>query len=562
MIKKNNIKDEGFSCPANDDKTADLNANYDFGILSYFFTNNYGAALTAFAIYRVLQDMGYNPLLIDVPDMIYRNIPSVRDDYMPDRKFISKHCNLSKRYSSKSELKELNQYCDGYLVGSDSLWGWSKNKYKDTSGFYFLEFAFENKKKIAYGTSFGMDDFKGTNLDINAVRYLLNRFDAISVREHTGVDICNDVFGIKAVHVLDPVFLCEKSYYLKVMSSPKRKVPSKFIFAYILKPTDEKQNILRYVADKLGYDLIIIPDINKEISKWWGNEEWKMPVEEYADVEDLLYYISHANYVITDSYHGFCFSVIFERNFICLEPRVGYSRFASLNTILGLGDRIGINYEDILNREDLFTVNIDYSIVHMNLEKEKERCLKWLKNALKIQPKTTEFSTYDMLGAQMDIINSEVQNIFKESLAKFENQHIIRLNKLYSLIAVKLLLSERLIGKKVAIKGAGEHTARLFQLLDKNTDLRCIVAKNITFELCCSCDVITDDKLIDYDVDIVVISSFKHRKEMKNDILKLANKYEIIDIYESLEKVGVVLDKEYYYAVPSVKSELKDLLDY
>lgn len=530
-----------------------IKVKYDVGIVGRWFTCNYGAAISGYALYRLMQKMDFTPLMIDAPDILDKGDLDIRNDLMPGRRFINRHCNVSKRYSSRQKLRELNDCCNSFLVGSDQLWRGSNHMFSKGKGFYFLDFVDDSKRKVSYATSFGKEDFIATEQDIILAQHYLKRFDSISVRESSGLDICREKFGLDAVQSIDPVFLCSAQEYERIIDESEIKKShlerDRFITAYILHPTKEKQELLQYVSDKLNCRLAIITDMDKDyIVKRQGCTPWFLPHENQISMEDWLYYMAYAEYVITDSYHGLCFSIIFNRDFICLEPRDGLDRFLSLAAIFGLENRIGIDLKRIKEDASLFE-KMDYSKVNSIWKQEYDRCFDWLNASLNPDSGLERRSTtFDALGIQMDYAMEELRSEMKTMLQKLradlrnQQKEAIMIRKL----VIKLLLEKKLYNKRIAIKGAGKHTAELLKLIGSSTSIACIAAREKVSDIG-SVNVVTDAELQNYQFDIVIISSYKYRKEMKEDLEKLSLNAEILDLYDYLAGEGLLLEREFYY---------------
>lgn len=114
-------------------------------------------------------------------------------------------------------------------------------------------------------------------------------------------------------------------------------------------------------------------------------------------VEDWLYYFKNAQFILTDSYHGLCFSLIFHKNFICFGNRLrGMSRFNTLIEITKLDDHMLLNPQDG-SLDDLLYRVIDYNAVEQRLDIERRRSREWLKNALEAPLPTTPPLTNTMI---------------------------------------------------------------------------------------------------------------------------------------------------------------------
>lgn len=369
------------------EKAADyaLNAKYDIGYVGWWYGLNYGSALTSFALNRVLTQMGKTVLMLDFP-IVDRPVPSKKSNTHARR--------FARQYYDESPLTALDDYakynaqCDTFLVGSDQLWNWWSNR--DVKTFwYFLDFVDNQHKKIAYSTSFGHEQvYYPEDLRLK-VCYYLQRFDAISTREKSGVNVCRTDFDVDATHTIDPVFLCDLKHYAAAAEKSAMKPETQYVIAYILNPTEEKRNAIRLVAQELGLPYHIILDGQ-------GNfEELRQQMDdpnvlENIGVEDWLKYMMNASYVVTDSYHGFCFSIIFSRPMSVFPNKLrGLTRFEDLANLTGLGSRFEYSYEDLVSHAP-WTKPVDFDTIHRSLRDFQEFSYQWLTDALEARKKQTK----------------------------------------------------------------------------------------------------------------------------------------------------------------------------
>lgn len=124
----------------------------------------------------------------------------------------------------------------------------------------FFDFVNDDKRKIACATSFGHDNFSAPNGYKEHAKTLLKKFDAISVREDTGVDVARDNFELNVTHIADPIFLCNKKHYEELIKSSKLNISEDFILVYILDATPEKRNYIIELSRILNKKIICIVD--------------------------------------------------------------------------------------------------------------------------------------------------------------------------------------------------------------------------------------------------------------------------------------------------------------
>ena len=378
-----------------------MNRKYDIGLVGNWSGCNYGAHLTHYALYNVLSDMNYDVLMIE-------DVISGKDKIIPGL-FIENpypEYALSKGYKDISSMKELNDRCDTFIVGSDQLWRY--DMFGSGMMCWTLAFANSDKRKISYATSFGNGHVTMPSDPKIKMEYFLKRFQKISVRELSGVDICQNYFGVQADCVLDPVFLCDIKYYNKLIQKSDKKIDEPYIFTYIIAPDSKKMVLLKAISEKLNMKLVCVADAGFKGTY----EKWGIECVENCKVEDWLSLLYNSNMVIADSFHAFCFSIIFEKQIIsCYETKAGAERIISISELLGL-HRPYIRQEigDCKVDEILSRYTIDYDVVSANLQREKNRSQDWLNNALCTEVVYDKNDLlWDMLG--MDLINLKNQYI-------------------------------------------------------------------------------------------------------------------------------------------------------
>jgi hypothetical protein len=141
-----------------------------------------------------------------------------------------------------------------------------------------------------------------------------------------------------------------------------------------------------------------------------------------------------------------------------------------------------------------------------------------------------------------DNAHSDEQRKAKGKKASIQRYELVKPEQVIKPL-YKALLNALLAGKKVAIKGAGRHTEEVLEMLDGDIEIKCLIAKEKKLSTPLNIEIISEAELKDYDIDIILLSSFKQRKDMENDILKAAladdKDYFVLDIYRVMEKLGI-----------------------
>jgi len=346
------------------------------GLLTMPVKENYGGIIQVAALYAFLKKHGYIPYLIrkkydeKTSKRLLRWVLSHNPLY-----FLYDYKNLTKREKQSSELEYFikqfftnktmlsfnkKQYkksihnLDAIIVGSDQVW-----RYKYVKGnyrYYFLDYLLPQTRKISYAASFGVDEWEGNEETVQKVSRLLEQFDAVSVREKSGIDVCKNTFNYQnAVHVLDPTFLPAVSFYNNLID--KEKIQKKVrLFSYVLDNSEFVKDVISHTSKSLNLEIDAIKLTDYKFSTNPSIEEW-------------LYHFREADFVVTDSFHGTVFSLLFSKQFICIGNKSrGHSRFQSLLGLLNLEDRLVFDYSSE-NIERLLNNEIDYDVVNVLKQK-------------------------------------------------------------------------------------------------------------------------------------------------------------------------------------------------
>lgn len=380
-----------------------LKGKADVGILGYWYATNYGSVITYYALYKIIENLGYTAMLIDRPEK------EKEKDAEPltvfSREFLNKYCNISISPKWK-DLEQINDLCDSFIVGSDQVW--TRDAIRLMGYYFFLSFITDDKKKIAYSCSFGQDKFEALPNTIRRVKYYLKKFDAISVRENSGVKILRETLGVDGQQVLDPIFLLPSSEYEKIATKAQQFEQGNYILSYILDPNEAKKQALLFVSKKVKLKLVNLLDgryntyeKNKAIMNL---ENTKCNVM----MEDWVNYFMNADFVVTDSHHGLAMAIIFNKPFFCINnPARGGTRFTSLLSMLNLEERL-ITPDQIM--ADHLYEPIEYNRVNEILDEKREQALNWLKSALESEKQKMP-SGYDILMEEIRKLSKRIDEI-------------------------------------------------------------------------------------------------------------------------------------------------------
>ena len=206
---------------------------YDIGIFGWWYSPNYGSNITYYALNRALQKMGKSVI------MLWRSSANKQISKDGWRDFPYCYYSVSPRVNF-NELKNYNNYCNSFLLGSDQLWNPSLDFCVDQQ--FYLSFANNNKLRIAYAQSFGNEQTLSKDWLQKYSRYIWN-LNRVSVREDYAVKMCKRDLGIDVTQVCDPVFLVESGQYDELVENADIDLPEHFLLSFLLDPTQEKLEI-------------------------------------------------------------------------------------------------------------------------------------------------------------------------------------------------------------------------------------------------------------------------------------------------------------------------------
>jgi exopolysaccharide biosynthesis predicted pyruvyltransferase EpsI len=361
------------------------------GILTLPINNNYGGIIQLVALYNFIKSNNFEAIWIDkrhpenIVKIFLKRIIEINPFYkiydpknFKTIKLLSKQLEpflneyLKKKtqtiYTSES-LNKITNDIDSFIVGSDQVWRFEyiKSNYPT----YFLDFVPHEKTKIAYAASFGKDYWEGNEKTVLKIKALLKKFDLVTTREKTGLIICQEDFNFNtAVQVLDPSFLQDISFYKDIIN--KIHFSSKVeLFNYVLDSSKKSESLVDEISNQLNLK------VNKIYLNYNSNKSENL-------VENWLAHFYYSDFVITDSFHGMVFSIIFNKQFIVIGNQSrGLTRFYSILELLDLKNRI-INIDQFtLKKENILNEKIDFSKVNKKLETQKKISKSTLLNALK-----------------------------------------------------------------------------------------------------------------------------------------------------------------------------------
>lgn len=385
------------------DKLVDysLNRKFDIGVIGLWYGRNYGSMATYYALHQVLKNKFHLSVLM-IENPLKPNDEKAPTKTHP-RKIANEFYDVSKQYKL-SEMKNLNAFCDTFIVGSDQLWNIGLSRpYGQT---YFLEFVNEKNKKISYGTSFGKE-YNGSSADKLLSSHNLRRFDHVSVRDKLSKSIAENEFGVENVtEVCDPTFLCPLDEYQKLIDRATVSESEEYILAYILDPNENIGRELEQLSvDKNRKVIVMLDEVpwiwEKNVEKLGLKGNGNVEVKKEVDLYEWMWYYSHSSAVVTDSFHGTIFSIIFEKPFITMvNVKRGAQRFVSLLEPLNLKDRLFDGPEAIGEHKDMLDA-LDYTVPNKKLDEIRRESMKWLEDALFSKKEVNDSAIYPSIDKRL-----------------------------------------------------------------------------------------------------------------------------------------------------------------
>lgn len=341
------------------------------GILTFHHVTNYGALLQAYALWKMIKTQGYDVELIDyrphkAVKYYSRGLSPISKKLRFNqraftkllqswkmRKFLLSKIGISKKKcNSTTCLKYFHQQYDLVICGSDQIWCLESFRGFDSS--YFLDFVCnQTSRKVSYAASFSDTKTLGSNRE--SICKLLSHFDAISVRDSNSLQLIGRECGRQVVKVLDPTFLVE---YSEITSAPKLK--EEYLLLYNQSTlTSAEENFVKLIAKTKKLIIVSVGNYNKVAHK------------NFIDIspEEWIGFFNKASYIVTNTYHGTIFSIIFKKLFTVFFTEQKSNKINDLLSNLQLKNRIFVELINPVSTNEHF-LDIDYGSVYEILEAE------------------------------------------------------------------------------------------------------------------------------------------------------------------------------------------------
>ena len=354
------------------------------GVITLPLFTNYGGILQAYALQHALKQMGHEVETTQFPWNLERPFwkeplrhtkhfilrhafqKDVNLDFKRKKLFVEEHICL-RRLKHYSEIQE-GEY-EALIVGSDQIWRpqYLAEPIEDA----FLAFAknWKGVKRIAYAVSFGTDRWEFSPRETLHCRELIKLFDAVSVREVSAIELCKQYLQREACQVLDPTMLLTAKDYIDLLDGKNLQTSRGDLLTYILDENEEKRHVVNKLSIAWGYKPFLA-------NSGYVSRKDLLAGEMQYPMEQWLKGFLDAKFVITDSFHGTVFSILFGKPFIVLgnEER-GLTRLKSLLGLLGLDKHLVLQDACLDNRNNY---NLDIPSIHQKLEALRAESLSFL----------------------------------------------------------------------------------------------------------------------------------------------------------------------------------------
>lgn len=378
------------------------------GILTQPLNFNYGGILQNYALQCFLKKMGHETWTIDRQPNEYKSLVILQILSLIKRtilryflrrniiirpwltksekkkickntkKFIHDNIRLTVPIISNKQFGKLSKYAlDAYIVGSDQVW---RPLYSPCITNYFLDFVktidLKRPKRIAYAASFGVDKWEFTLEQTKQCSLLIKLFDAISVREEDAILLCKEQLEVDAKKLIDPTLLLRKEDYIQLVEKYKVSKSKGSLMTYLLDQNPEKEKIVKSVSDQLNIkSFSVMPK--------YKTKEKDIDIKDciYPPVTEWIRGFMDAEFVITDSFHGTVFAILFNKPFISIgNQERGLSRFTSLLNTFGLENRLIMSSQELTT--EIIHENIDFEKLNNTLNSERLIAQNFLTKAL------------------------------------------------------------------------------------------------------------------------------------------------------------------------------------
>lgn len=351
------------------------------GIITFHNADNYGAVLQTYGLQEALRNLGHTVEIINInhkflrnrqdiicinTSSLYRMLRSSLSSvfYLHSRiskklrflSFRNKYLQLSKKVKNTKNLKY-----DAYITGSDQVWNVRMTNFDKN---FFLDFCSKGEKTLSYAASLGSCNLSPEGLDF--IKSQISNINNISVREASAKILIGTLTNKIVNHVLDPTLLHKSDMWYNLTKNFKEDT---YILVYSVGPIGDLLSITEDVYKRTGTPIYLLPPLKHK----------KFKTIRHVSPQEFLSLISSATMIITNSFHGTIFSILFNKKFISIPHLETGDRVRGLLIDLGLEHRI---VEDTKDAFQIITKDIDYDLVQKRLDNRRNESYQFLINSL------------------------------------------------------------------------------------------------------------------------------------------------------------------------------------
>lgn len=373
---------------------------------------DYGGMLQAYASYRKIRDLGYDPEAINInaisgdirnrkikyfvknlldisivkekSQIVIKKVRTKFDKelnhnlskrYVAFDNFYKSHFEVSREYKNWQELSKGCEQYSSVVVGSDQLWLPSNI----AGNYYTLSFVPDNINKVAYATSFGVSNIPKSQKEKTS--NFLGRINYLSAREESGQRIIKEYTGRNVQLVCDPAMLLTAEEWLKDVSK-ERIIEDKYIFCYFMGNNHWQRDFVKELKKRTGYKIIALLHLDQYIKT---DEDYVDYAPYDISPTDFINLIKNSEIICTDSFHGTVFSLIYSKKFFTFmrfSEKATLSTNSRINTLLkrvGAEDRLVVKNSDV---DELLKQYIDFGVIQDRINIFRNESLNYLKSAL------------------------------------------------------------------------------------------------------------------------------------------------------------------------------------
>ncbi len=366
------------------------------GIVSIHSAHNYGSVLQAYALQEELKKFSndvkiinyrpkyfekqykmfslgvysrYKGLLNKIVHLGWRTlmIKSRYNKYKKFENYIQSKYNLTKRYTSYNELEKEKLDFDVIFCGSDQIWNTDITEGFDKT--YYLGFADNKVVKASYAASVGRKEIDSKYED--EYKKYISRLNYVALREETSKSVIENYTDKNICITIDPTLLIDLQKWDDLAKNSKLDISYRYILVYILEENAEFVKIVNAISEYMNLKVV---SVSKK--KRFKNES----IYSDAGPEDFVKLFKNAEFVITNSFHGTVFSLIYKKRNCIVPHQKTSSRMCDLMEKVGLSNRIIRNFNEL--DVEYITKNFDYNSVETKLTEERKKAEDYIRNVL------------------------------------------------------------------------------------------------------------------------------------------------------------------------------------